>query len=146
VTAASEAQGGPDRCAGRRTRLAPPAALGAVLAGASLLVARVDPSHPGHYPVCPLYALTGLYCPLCGCLRATHAMTRLDLGAAAGYNPVWLVVAPVLVVAWGAWLVRSWRGTSPRPVPAWAWWTVGALLVAFTVLRNVPGLAPWLAP
>ncbi len=44
------------------------------------------------------------------------------------------------------WLVRAWRGQSLRIVlaPAW-WWGIGALLLIFTVVRNLPfgsALAP----
>jgi hypothetical protein len=130
----------------RRGRVGAPALVGAFAAGATLVVARVDPGRPGHYPLCPLYALTGTYCPLCGGLRSTHALAHLDLAAGVSYNPLWAVAAPLLVLAWLAWVARSWRGTAPRPVPAAAWWSLLAVVVIFGVLRNLPALAPWLAP
>ena len=39
----------------------------------------VDPNQPGHYPTDPFLAITGLYCPGCGTLRALHALARGDL-------------------------------------------------------------------
>jgi hypothetical protein len=59
-----------------------------------------------------------------------------------------LFPAMVLAAAWG-WL--SWLGkatgwwTWPSPNTRLVGWTFAGLLVAFTVLRNVPGLA-FLAP
>jgi hypothetical protein len=96
--------------------------------------------------VCPLYALTGLYCPLCGGLRATHGLARLDLAEAWSHNPLWTVAAPLLVLTWASWVWRRWRGRPGRPVPAAAVVALVVVLVAFTVARNVPAWSPWLAP
>ena len=91
-----------------------PLAVGALVAAATAYVGAVDPNRPGHYVTCPLLALTGLACPGCGGLRATHDLVHLDLAAAWSMNPLWVVVAPLLVVLWGLWLVRAWRGTAAR--------------------------------
>jgi len=123
-----------------------PLALGAVVAAATVYVGVVDPNRPGHYVTCPLLALTGLACPGCGGLRATHDLARLDLAAAWSMNPLWVVAAPLLVALWAAWLVRAWRGRSGPRVPVWVGWTSLAVLVLFGVLRNVPALVPWLGP
>ncbi len=125
-------------------------------------VALVDPHRAGRYPVCPLYLLTGMYCAGCGGLRATHDLLHGDLAGAWGMNPLWVLVAPVLVVLLGAWIVRRWRSagaaagaeaSSPslslpasRRSAAWLPLVVLAVLVVYSVLRNVPALAPWLAP
>lgn len=130
----------------RRSRSAAPAVLGAVAAGATLLVARVDPGEPGHYPLCPLSALTGLACPLCGALRATHALAHLDVAAAVTYNPLWAVAAPFLVVGWALWVLSAWRGTAPPRLPARAGPVLLGVVLVFGVLRNVPALTPWLGP
>ncbi|WP_284294474.1 DUF2752 domain-containing protein [Luteimicrobium album] len=113
---------------------------------ATAWVGVVDPNHPGRYPVCPLYALTGLYCPLCGGLRATHGLARLDLADAWAHNPVWTVAAPLLVLAWADWVWRRWRGRPARRVPRAAVVALVVVLLAFTVARNVPAWSPWLAP
>lgn len=134
-----------------RRRLVPraavaPLAVGALVAAATAYVGAVDPNRPGHYVTCPLLALTGLACPGCGGLRATHDLVHLDLAAAWSMNPLWVVVAPLLVVLWGLWLVRAWRGRPAPRVPAGVAWTSLAVLVLFGVLRNVPALVPWLGP
>ncbi|MCB7137367.1 DUF2752 domain-containing protein [Cellulosimicrobium marinum] len=127
-----------------------PVVTGAVVVAAVLYVALTDPHRPGGFLTCPLLALTGLACPGCGGLRATYDMVHLDLAGAWSMNPLWVLVAPVLVVLWGAWLVRAWRGRpgpllSPRVSPTVAW-TALVVLVAFGVLRNVPVLEAWLGP
>ncbi len=136
----------PPRGRAVRSRVAAPLALGAIVLGATTLLAVVDPNAPGHYPMCPLLALTGLACPACGALRATHDLARLDVVAAWAMNPLWVLVAPVLALAWARWLVRSWRGDPSRPLPGWVAWASGAVLVLYGVLRNVPALTPWLGP
>lgn len=123
-----------------------PLALGAVVAAATVYVGAVDPNRPGHYVTCPLLALTGLACPGCGGLRATHDLVHLDLASAWAMNPLWVVVAPLLVALWAVWLVRAWQGRGGPRVPTWAGWGGLAVLVLFGVLRNVPALVPWLGP
>ena len=39
----------------------------------------IDPNEVDFLPKCPLYAVTGLYCPGCGSQRATHALLHFDL-------------------------------------------------------------------
>lgn len=102
----------------RSRRLVAPLAVGALTLCAAAYVGLVDPNEPGHYPLCPTKALTGLDCPGCGGLRATHALFTGDLVGALDHNAyVVLVVIPLAVVAWVAWLVRCWRDPVPQPVP-----------------------------
>ena len=75
-----------------------PLVAGGVVAGATLVLALVDP-HEGGYPLCPLRALTGWACPACGGLRATHDLATGDIAGAWAMNPLWVVVVPFLVVA-----------------------------------------------
>ncbi len=123
-----------------------PLALGAgALAGAALLAVR-SPYVPLSYGICPSVALLGVVCPGCGGLRATHDLVTGDLVAAWHANPLWVVAVPVLVVAWSVWLVRRWRGEPARTRATWPAWVLIAVVVVFTVLRNVPALAPSLGP
>ncbi|MCB5167821.1 DUF2752 domain-containing protein [Streptomyces bambusae] len=117
------------------------------VAAAFAYVATVDPNEPGHYPVCPLLRLTGLLCPGCGGLRSAHAFAHGDLATALGNNALG-VLAYVLFAGFTAlWLVRAWRG-GPKPVPVLRpvhWWAVGTVVLAFSVVRNLPfgaALAP----
>ncbi|HWI43027.1 MAG TPA: DUF2752 domain-containing protein [Nocardioides sp.] len=109
---------------------------------AAAVLASVDPHEPGHYPTCPFLAVTGLYCPGCGSLRAANSLLHGHLTGALDRNPLAVVMLPLVVAAWALWGLRlagvatAWHPTR-IPVP----W-IRALLVAvvaFWVLRNVPG-------
>ena len=152
--------GTPPETRGRRVPDAARAPLvtGACVLAASAFVALVDPNEPGHYPLCPTKYLTGLDCPGCGGLRATHDLLHGDIAAALDHNAfVVLVVIPAMVLLWAAWLVRAWKGDDAvagsrlqraadrlgsKPVLI----GLGIVMLAFTVVRNiggVPGFA-WL--
>ncbi len=122
-----------------------PLVTGGVVAGATLVLALVDP-HEGGYPLCPLLALTGWACPACGGLRATHDLATGDLAGAWAMNPLWVVVAPFLVLAWVLWLRRAWTGARARAVPAWTGVVALVVLVGFGVARNIPAMVPFLGP
>ncbi|MFE7131472.1 DUF2752 domain-containing protein [Streptomyces sp. NPDC057638] len=115
-------------------------------AAAFAYVGAVDPNEPGHYPLCPLLQITGVYCPGCGGLRSAHAVVQGDLAAAFGANALAVVAYAVFAVVWTLWLVRSVRGVPWRLTlaPVW-WWGLGGVLVVFAVVRNLPfgaALAP----
>ncbi|GAA3306424.1 hypothetical protein GCM10020295_62620 [Streptomyces cinereospinus] len=99
----------------------------------------MDPKEPGHYPVCPLLRFTGLYCPGCGGLRSAHAVVHGDLPAALHANALAVAGYVCFAVVWTVWVVRAVRGRPLRldPPPA-SLWTAGALLLLFTVVRNLP--------
>ncbi|GAB2447527.1 DUF2752 domain-containing protein [Nocardioides hungaricus] len=129
----------------RRRLIAPLATIGGLAAATAALYAR-DPHGSGTWGICPSAAM-GVSCPGCGGLRAVNDLANGDVGAAASSNLLFVVVLPVVLVALGLWLVDRWRGTR-RTVPR-AWRrplvvTAVVVLLAFTVLRNLPG--SWLAP
>ena len=114
---------------------------------AAIVVAVVDPNEPGHYPTCPVLATTGLFCTGCGTMRAVHALLHADLLGALSMNPLAVLLAPVGVASWLAWTIRAWTGRPRRWLaPPWAVTVTVVVLIVFTVARNVPALAPWLAP
>ncbi|MET9552682.1 DUF2752 domain-containing protein [Streptomyces sp. NPDC006645] len=128
-----------------RRLLAPLGTLAGVVA-AFTYVGLVDPNESGHYPVCPLLSMTGLYCPGCGGLRSAHAVAHGDLANAFGANALAVVGYGVFAVVWLVWLIRVARGTRIQvSVPPFSGWALGAVLLAFTVVRNLPfgsSLAP----
>ena len=132
----------------RRWREALPvvAVAAAGLAAAATLYA-VDPHEPGHYPTCPFLATTGLYCPGCGALRGLHDLLHGDLAGALARNPMMVLAVPYLLVAWVAWALRATGRPIPRStsLPPWTLWLLLGVVVAFGVLRNVPGWG-WLSP
>ncbi|ANH40093.1 hypothetical protein I601_3688 [Nocardioides dokdonensis FR1436] len=109
--------------------------------GAVAVVAAVDPHEPGHYPTCPFLAVTDLYCPGCGSLRTLNSMAHGDLLGALSRNPLLLLAIPFVVLAYVQWGRRlagltTW---SPTSIPArWIWGLLVGVL-AFWVLRNLPG-------
>lgn len=109
------------------------AAAGCLALGA---VGFVDPSRHALAPPCPLRAVTGLDCPLCGATRATHALLRGDLGRAVDLNVLYVAALPVVVavVAWWAWTGRAPAVTQGRV----ARWGALAAVALFTVARNLP--------
>jgi hypothetical protein len=125
-----------------RGALAVAAVSGAALAAAATLWA-VDPNQPGHYPTCPFLATTGLYCPGCGALRATHDLLHGDVSGALARNPLAVLAVPYLVLAFVTFVLRSTGRPAPRStsLPAWVIWALLAVVLAFTVLRNLPGFS-----
>jgi hypothetical protein len=118
---------------------APLAAAGAVL-GAVGYLAAVDPNHAGHYPTCPFLWLTGYACPGCGSLRAIHDLATGNAGAALHRNPLTVLAVPFLVLMWVGWTRRLASGRERTWVaPAWALWSLLAVILAFWLLRNLPG-------
>lgn len=115
------------------------AGLGA--AGGLAVVATVSPADSPFYPKCQLHQLTGLHCPGCGLTRALHSGLNGDLSQAIAYNPLALIVLPVLALA----LVRSlwawaWGQRSDPILPRWQHlpWVIAVVLAVFGVARNVP--------
>ncbi|MFJ5150208.1 DUF2752 domain-containing protein [Streptomyces sp. NPDC088353] len=127
-------------------RLAVPAGVLTAVAGAFAYVGAVDPNQPGHYPVCPLLRYAGLYCPGCGGLRSAHAFVHGDFVTALHDNALAAVGYPVFAVVWTLWVLRAVRGRPPHLVLGTAHlWSLGALLLVFTVVRNLP-FGGWLHP
>jgi hypothetical protein len=121
-------------------RIAGPASE-AVLAGAAAgFLYLVNPhSHQVFLP-CPFRALTGLYCPFCGGLRMVHDLAHGQLAAALHDDALALPLLLLAVLAWLNLAVGRWRG---RPVvrvrrPVWLYPALVVVLVAWTVLRNLP--------
>jgi hypothetical protein len=82
---------------------------------------------------CPLRAMTGVPCPLCGMSRGVGDAVRGDVASAALLNPgsVFLVVAAVvLLVAWRRRTVTS---------PAWLPYALVAALWAFQLFKYATG-------
>lgn len=131
----------------RALALAAPAATAVGAVAVLTVLHQVSPYEGGTYPTCPSLLLTGWYCPGCGSLRALHSLTHLDLAAAWDMNPAAVLALPVLAAYWFAWARRAATGRHRTWLaPAWALWGLLALILVYWVARNVPALAPWLAP
>jgi Protein of unknown function (DUF2752) len=139
----------------RFERLQVPLLTGGLVGGLTIALHFRDPHGSGSWGFCPFYALTGLYCPGCGGLRAVNDLTNGDLLGAASSNLVFVALVPLIVFGWIRWTGRAWSGppaTAPAAarerfgVSAGVWVIVFAVVLAvFCVLRNLP-MGSWLAP
>lgn len=114
-------------------------------AAGSLVVAGLYLVNPNstHVPLCPLHAATGLWCPLCGATRASHALLHGQWTTALHDNLLFVLLLPLLLAAWWRWAGPTTDRARLLPRPAFA----GLVLLAalFGVLRNLP-IGSWLAP
>jgi len=101
-----------------------------MVAALTAYVFLVDPARGGLYPRCPSRLLLGIDCPFCGGLRGTHDLLHGDIAGALDHN----LLLPAYLIA----LVVALARPSVRP-PRWAWVTAAAVVVAFTLARNLPG-------
>lgn len=139
-------------------------AAGGLVGFASLAVVfQFSDPHEGGFGLCPSLALTGLYCPGCGALRASYDLLHGQVGEAVGHNVLASILLPA-IIAFLAWTVAApWLRGSRRADPVkhshgaligraqaiFARVNVPLILLAiiavFTVMRNTPfgsALAP----
>ena len=113
----------------------------APVAFACLVLFCFDPGRYHFYPVCYFHRATGMLCAGCGSLRALHQLLHGHVVTAFRFNPLLITALPF--VGWfGARQTLRLARHEPaalRVRPVWLWALV-AVLVGFTLLRNVPGL------
>jgi hypothetical protein len=131
----------------RSERMREPLLTLGALAAATLALHVRDPHVTHSWGVCPLYALTGVYCPGCGALRGVNDLGNGHVGAAASSNLLLVLAMPFAVVLLARWTWGRWTGHEVALVPTLPRGLVialVALVAVFTVVRNVPGspLAP----
>lgn len=115
---------------------------GAVVAAAlgCTVLYLFNPSDEGLYPLCPFWAMTGLYCPGCGTLRASHRLLHGRVGDAFSLNPLTMLLVPVALYLFASSaLVAAGKDPLPRLRMTTAWiWALCAVFLAFGVVRNIP--------
>ena len=108
-----------------------------------------DPVRTSFYPSCMFHKLTGLNCPGCGGLRALHHLTHGNLVTAFHCNPLLIALLPFLAALLLNWIKRGRDAFDSKTLlfrPA-TLWTLLAITLVFTVLRNLPGPAfAWMSP
>ena len=97
--------------------------------GAGTVLFFFDPAITPAYPACPFHSLTGLACPTCGGLRATHLLLHGQVRAAFEMNPFLFFAGPVVAL----FLIRPALAR-----PRWVPWVAIGLLAAFFIYRNWP--------
>lgn len=111
--------------------------------GVVLLLYHYYPEGQFFFPRCALYSTTGLLCPTCGGLRATHDLLHGRWLAAIRDNALVVAALPTIL---GWWLYRRSRKPAPG-FPRTAIWVIAGVVAGFTVLRNLPFPAfRWLSP
>lgn len=126
--------------------------------GAALLLLHLRPPSGNVYPGCPLYQVSGVYCPGCGSTRSLAALSRGDAALAFRQNPLVMLSLPYLGWAWlracaatasvhvrGARFLSRLGGLSvlllapskPRPRLVVS---VLVLVLVWFLVRNLPGM------
>ena len=114
------------------------AVLGAGIAGVYFLYS-FNPANSALYVPCPFHALTGLYCPGCGSLRALHQLFHGHLAAAFGLNPLMILSLPFLGYSFLSYCMVGIRGR-PLPnvfVPSLVIWIYLGVVLLFWIIRNI---------
>ena len=94
----------------RLARWAPLLVSAGLAAGATVVLRNVNPYVAGNpLPSCPLYALTGLYCPGCGSTRCLYSLVHFDLPGAMAMNPLLVISLPFLLL-----MLLNIAGIRPR--------------------------------
>ena len=112
-----------------------------VLAAAGIAALLLSWRHPAQLliPTCPSLLASGLYCPGCGSLRATHFLLHGHLLAAWRHNPLLVIAVPFLAT----WMLahldtmlrgRRWHGD----VAPFVGWGLLVVILAYWIVRNLP--------
>lgn len=101
-------------------------------------------------PACPTRVVLGVYCPGCGSTRACGRVLVGDFGGAWRNNPALVVIGLPLagVYLWHlAWMLCAARSAPMPRVPVWTVWALVAVLLIYSIVRNLPGRAfEWARP
>ena len=111
----------------------------AIISGAAA-VWYFDPKTAGFFPVCPLYAMTGLACPGCGLTRGFHALFHGDVLTALDYNALLPFFATMVAFAFASMFYFAFRGRSLpfNLLHPNALWVFFVMMLVFGVARNLP--------
>ncbi|MEA5596169.1 DUF2752 domain-containing protein [Rivularia sp. UHCC 0363] len=125
------------------------AILSSIIVLAAIILYYFNPAGSQLYPSSPFRALTGLYCPGCGSLRAIHQLLHGHFLAALDLNPLMVLATPYLIYSFISYTSPVILGQKIPQVyvkPALIWLFL-KVVFAYWVLRNIP-LPPfnWLAP
>lgn len=110
------------------------------LAAGSTYLYIFEPGKSGLFLVCPFFALTGFACPGCGTTRGLHHLLHGDVAAAFRFNPLMMVMLPLLLYA----LVRHTNAVMrDRPMRgnqlnAKYIWLLFFVALSFWIIRNTP--------
>lgn len=97
------------------------------------------PSKLAWIPSCLFHSWTGLYCPGCGTLRATHYLLNGQFDTAFRYQPLLISLLPILALFVGkACYENLWNTSATLPFELQIYWLILIAVCLFFVLRNIP--------
>lgn len=113
------------------------------------------PSEYNFYPRCPFRLVTEIvlgvpmHCAGCGATRSLAALLHGNLAQAFAYNPLFVLLLPLLVFGGSRTVYETWTGKKAARlrVPPWMMKALVVVLIAFWIARNL-GVYPFnlLAP
>jgi len=111
----------------------------AAVVGYLTLLGVRHPTDYGMIPSCPFHAGTGFYCPGCGSTRATHFFITGHPLTSLRYNPLVLLVLPLLVFSAIRWFALVFMCKDiPFPRQTGVYWAVLIVFLLFFIARNIP--------
>jgi hypothetical protein len=112
----------------------------ATAAASIVMLAVFDPATSGVFPPCPVWYLTGWYCPGCGSLRAIHQLLHGNLHAAWSMNPLMILLLPFVCYGLASHALGAIRGRGLPQLFLPAIWirALGAVIIVYGIVRNLP--------
>ncbi len=116
--------------------------LAATALGVGATVFFFNPATHGFYPVCTFHRLTGWNCPGCGMTRALYALLHGNFSTALRDNALFIFALGTLAIRAIWFAVKKQRGRANGEFfPTKFLWPLLAVMLVFTVLRNLPAFA-----
>lgn len=121
----------------------------AIIVLAALFFFFFNPEKHIFFPRCPMFALTGYYCPGCGSQRAIHSFLHLQFADVVKYNA--LIFPATLLILYHyihPFLNRKFNLSLPNILyMRYTPWVIFGIVVVFWIARNI-NVAPFtmLAP
>jgi hypothetical protein len=108
--------------------------------GAAVVLFLFEPTKVRFYPKCLFHQWTGLSCPGCGATRAMYSLLHGDVVTAFKFNPLLLILLPLLIWVFLRQVVRQTTGQIlPSPFDyTYVGWAVAGGVIVFGVVRNLP--------
>ena len=123
-------------------------AAAALIAAAALLYLYFTEEGSGAGIPCPIYSLTGLYCPGCGISRALRSIIHLDFYRALRYNAAFTISFP-FIAAYVFALILSYivngEDKVSKKIPVVILCAAAGIFILFGIMRNIPAFS-FLAP
>ena len=103
------------------------------------MLAFKHPSDYGVIPSCPFHSGTGFLCPGCGSMRATHYFITGHFATSLHYNPLVLIVLPLVTYLGLKWFCAIFLHKEiPFPYQTTVYWVIAVIFIVFFIARNIP--------